>query len=241
MYKNMSVYRILALIVAVIFAFSITASASTVNENLGVKNKYSFAQAKEYLVSFSDISINEDGGKVITYYSFADEENLNIIAQYISEHGLEKFQRDLDAALKRAISTEELNRTQKQVMRTTPTTKYAYVKGNGTHSVRSSASGLIKFNKVGAVEYLVELSYKAVVSGGKFVSKKNVSFDIPYISTGGTWGKVSLPGYIDDNSVGVTSNFEITKKLKVPIGIGEIVVRSETKADIFALITKFKK
>lgn len=235
--KNGS-YRILVLVVAFVLAFSVVSFASSADENSVVGDKLSLEQAKNYLTSYCETSINEDGKEIETKYDFDNEEDLNDVAAYIAEYGLDKFNSELDVALRNAVKQEETSMIQTRA--TTPSTGHAKIStSNGTHTAKILASGLVKFNKVGNVEYSIDMSYDVVVKSKKFKSINNMKFDIPYLSTGGSWGGLSLSPYVTDKSAGVTANYKITKKLNVPVGSIDVPLRSETKADLFALLASF--
>lgn len=121
---------------------------------------------------------------------------------------------------------------------TTPTVAYATVSGNGSHRVSEVASGFASFETLGTVEYIVELGYQVNVSNGAMTGISNISFNIPYISVGGTWGSISFPSYCYATNAGVTANYVITKTVNVPvIGDVSIGVKAENVNEIFSLLT----
>lgn len=78
-----------------------------------------------------------------------------------------------------------------------------------------------------------------MVKNGKFTSINNINFDIPYVSAGGSWGNLTLSHYVADKSAGVTANYKITKKIFAPIEDISVPVISETKGDLFALLSAY--
>ena len=166
------------------------------------------------------------------------EEDLEKVAMYLSEHGLAEFNATLEDELAKAVAKEP---TIIQSRSTNPSTGYATISGNGKHTVSKTALGHVDFEKVGATEYRLNLGYTVNVSNNKITSISSISFDIPYISpTGSSWGNVRLPSVVKTSMCSVTANYDITKKMSIPIGQGEITVRSETKNEIFGLITNLK-
>ena len=199
---------------------------------------YSVDEAKEYLESYCELNTNSEGIEYSTRYEFDSEEDLEKVAMYLSEHGLAEFNATLEDELAKAVAKEP---TIIQSRSTNPSTGYATISGNGKHTVSKTALGHVDFEKVGATEYRLNLGYTVNVSNNKITSISSISFDIPYISpTGSSWGNVRLPSVVKTSMCSVTANYDITKKMSIPIGQGEITVRSETKNEIFGLITNLK-
>ena len=224
--------RRVALIALTLIVSMLFASISYANEN--IKDYMSLSEAKEYLLSYEKVTIVE-GREIVTTYEFADEKSLDKAATYISENGLNAFNSMLDEGIRKQVATEQRNAP---ILRTTtPSTGHAQVsKNNGTYHVKSNASGLVSFDKLGTLEYSLMLGYDVTVKNKKFTAVNNIDFDIPYVSRGGSWGSLNLSSYTADTSAGVTANYKLTKKLTYE----GITIKSETKSDLFALLTTFK-
>ena len=217
---------ILALIISLLFASAAYANEST-------KNSMSLSEAKEYLRAYEEVTFVQ-GRKIITTYEFANEKALDEAASYISENGLTAFNSMLQEGISKQISKEQTNPPILRV--TTPSTGHAKVsKSNGTYYVHTQATGLVSFDKLGSLEYRLTLGYNVTVKNKKFTKVNDIKFDIPYVSAGGSWGSLNLSSYTDDTSAGVTANYKLTKKLTY----AGVTVKSETKSDLFALLTTF--
>lgn len=218
----------MALSFAMIFAISTAAFA--------VEQKMTIEESREYLQTYKVTRINTEGKKYTIQFAFTTEKDLEKAAAYIVENGLAAFNAALDIAVANSVKNEPQS-TLSQPRSTTPTVAHAYVSGNGDHYVSGEAYGLANFETLGQVEYLVNLGYRVTVSGGKFTNLTSISFDIPYLSTGGSWGSTSFPSYCDPGSCGVTANYTITKTIYAGIGDFSVPIKAETTREVFALLT----
>lgn len=209
-----------------VFASDTTNSSMTLNE------------AKEYLKTYKVTQKNSLGKDCTTQYTFKSEDDLNKVAAYIVENGLENFHNKLNLEVSKIVSKEPKS-TLPMPRTVSPITAYANISGNGNHDISKTAYGLASFKSLGTLEYSVKLGYRATVTNGKISSVSRISFDIPYISNpSGSWGKLYAPSYVSDKSCGVTANFVITKTLTVGIGGGGISIKEETDNEVFSITTK---
>ena len=214
--------------VVMILSLSITSFAS--------ESKMTVNEAKEYLQNYNVTKNNEFGKEYTTSYSFNSEEDLDKAACYIANHGLEAFEDALNSAISEVVANEPKSTT--PITRSTePATAYATVSGNGTHSVSASARGMASFDTLGYVEYKVILGYKVTVSNGEFTNLTNISFDIPSVSGGGSWGNARFPSHCTATNCGVSANYDIVKSVEVEVEDFSIVIKSETDNEVFSLLT----
>ena len=231
--KTKKVFSMLFAVMIIVSLVPMSASASLVEEKAAMQQyQCALEEAKEYLQDFCITEINE----FTTVYQFSTEHDLNEAAAYIAKYGLDQFNAAVDDAINEAVSKEppsELNKPRT----TTPTTVYKTISGNGTHNISAEAYGLASFPTLGTVEYLVEFGYRLTVSNGQITGMSNISFNIPYISTAGSWGGLSVPNYVFPSSAGATANYTITKTIEIPIGNFSFTIKSETDNEIFAILT----
>lgn len=221
-----------ALAMVMITGLSMTAFADS-------STTMTFDEAKEYLRTYNVTQTNSMGKEYTTQYIFKSEQDLNEAAEYIVDNGLDAFNAAITEAITDTVSKEP--QTTSSIARTTkPSTAYASVSGNGSHSVSTKAYGLASFDTLGTVEYSVELGYKVTVKNGKISNISSISFDIPYISAAGSWGKTSFQSYRKDSNCGVTANYVITKTVEIAVGRFSVEIKSETDNEVFALITNLK-
>lgn len=194
-------------------------------------------EAKEYLSNFYVEDVNEYGKVFSTQYIFKTEEDLEKAAEYIADYGLDKFNEDVESAIEREVAKEPK----------TPVTRSAYpasvtktVSGEGNHNVSELVAGLASFDTLGTVEYTVELGYRLTVQNNKFTQLTDISFDIPYISGGGSWGDITIPSYCNDKHAGATANYTVTKSVEISIGNFGFEIKSETDNEVFSLITNLQ-
>lgn len=199
-----------------------------------LETEMSIDEARGYLQSYHVTKQNSDGKEYSIEYIFNTEDDLEKAATFLSEKGLSAFNAAIEASIEEVVNEEDPIH---QPYSTDPSTGYATVSGDGKHYVSTQAYGLANFDSLGAVEYLVELGYSVTVSNGVFTDLDSISFDIPYISSTGSWGNVSLPFHCYDTSAGVTANYDITKSVELPVGDFSIVIKTETDSEIFALLT----
>lgn len=220
-----------------LFTFALSLALNTSIPVHAAEPQMTVEEAKQYLESYNVIRTNSDGDKYTTQYVFKSDEELEKIAAYIAENGLYKFNEELNSAIEDVVSQEPQTM---QTRTTTPSVKYVTVYGNGVHTVKADTYGLASFDTLGTVEYKAQLQYRVTASNGVFTGVSNPFFDIPYISTAGSWGKVSLPSYYSGVNAGVTANYTITKTISVPIGDMSFDIKSETDKEVFALSTTLK-
>lgn len=229
--KSKSMRKMLSfvLLLSMVFGFSVSTYAA--------EPQMTVEEARQYLKSYNVTKINSEGEEYSTQYIFKSDEDLEKAATYISENGLSKFNEELNSEIKEVVSKEP---EKMQARTTTPSVSYATVYGNGTHTVKATTQGLATFDTLGSVEYKATLQYRVTASNGVFTAVSNPTFDIPYISAGGSWGKVSLPSYYNGVNAGVTANYTITKTVSIPVGNFSVDVKSETDKEVFALSTTLK-
>lgn len=195
-----------------------------------------FDEAKNYLLNYSITETDSDGDECTTYYVFDSEDKLNNAANYIVENGLDAFNHVVNETINDVVSKEP----KIEARETDPAIAYETVSGDGTHYVSAEAYGYSSFPTLGAIQYIVELSYRATVKGGKFTSVSSASVDFPVIDVSGSYGKISLPSYCNNTSCGVTANYTITKSIDIPLGDGSFTIKSESDKENFALITNLR-
>lgn len=195
-----------------------------------------FDEAKNYLLNYSITETDSDGDECTTCYVFESEDKLNNAANYIVENGLDAFNHVVNETINDVVSKEP----KIEARETDPAIVYETVSGDGTHYVSAEAYGYSSFPTLGAIQYIVELSYRATVKGGKFTSVSSASVDFPVIDVSGSYGKISLPSYCNNTSCGVTANYTITKSIDIPLGDGSFTIKSESDKENFALITNLR-
>lgn len=240
MFKKSKFYGVLGFLLIVALTFNTTVSAQSPNKNtLDGTNEQASVDAKEYLTTYRKVDVNEFGNEFTTEYQFNTSQDLDGATSYITKYGLDAFDEAVRIAIEEALHEEE--QLELIMPRTTyPTTAYATISGNGTHTVSAETYGLASFDTLGTVEYSAILSYKVPVSNGKITGLSSISFDIPHISAAGSWGNLSLPSYNTSTHVGVTANYTITKTVEISIGDFEFVIKSETDNEVFALLTNLE-
>lgn len=239
MFKKDKFYRFLGLVLVIALTLSTTAFAQSKENTLMTAHQQALADAKEYLMTYSKVEVNELGNEFTTEYQFKTSQDLDAATIYIAEYGLDAFNKAVETAIEEVVSKER--QSELIVPRTTdPTTAYATISGNGTHTVSAETYGLASFDTLGTVEYLANLSYRVVVSDGEITGLSSISFDIPYISAAGSWSNLSLPFHNTATNAGVTANYTITKTIEISIGDFGFEIKSETNNEIFALLTSLE-
>ena len=66
---------------------------------------------------------------------------------------------------------------------------------------------------------------------------KAISFDIPSVSGGGSWGNARFPSHCTATNCGVSANYDIVKSVEVGVEDFSIVIKSETDNEVFSLLT----
>ena len=193
--------------------------------------------AKEYLKNYSVTRENQLGKEYTTQYVFDSEEDLNRAAAYIAENGLDKFNFAVEEAIDEVVRNESME-TIPQMRTANPSAIEETVSGTGNQYVAAEAYGLASFDTLGTVEYSVVLSYRITISNEVFTGINNISFDIPSISTAGSWGNVSFSSYCIDKHCGVTASYLITKSIEIGFGDFSFEVKSETDSEIFSLLAR---
>ena len=204
------------------------------NPKIAKASDLSLEEARDYLTSYSDVSTNVKGQEVFAEYSFASDEDLNAVAEFVSENGIEA----LNAAIDDAVQKDEMILAPFKLERTvSPSDVTKYISGNGTHNVSGQSYGLADFGKYGTGEYRVVLGYRVVVSGGQMTSIDSTSFDIPSITRSCTWGNLRLPNYVRASVCGATANYDVTKTIEIPIGDASFELKSIVDNEIFTVTT----
>ena len=199
-----------------------------------------FAEAKDYLQNYEETAVNEEGKTYTIHYQFDTEEDLNKMASYITKYGLEAFNQKIDAQVSKHGGTVDSKSTEPKTAN--PPIINKIVRGNGTHTVKGEVYGLARFKSLGKIEYTAKLSYKAVVKNGKITNINDISFDIPYISNTGSWGKVKFTKIVN-NSIIATGKVEYTiyKTLSVSVGGGSANLKTEECVESFSIVTTVGK
>lgn len=198
----------------------------------------SIEEAQEYLLSYCYVGLNQEGEEYTVTYEFDSTEDLNIVAEYIVENGVD----NLDALITAAVEQDNQNSSGIAIpMTPTYSTMYRTIStSDGTKTVSGNTYGLCDFGNYGAVEYMAYLSYKIKVTGGVMEQVTGISFNIPSISTGGGYSNLSFPSYCTGTQAGVTANYHITKTVSIPIGDGGFNLVSESDTENFAVLTSFE-
>lgn len=194
-------------------------------------------EAKKYLSNYFVEDVNEYGKVFSTQYIFKTEEDLEKAAEYIVDYGLDKFNEDVESAVKSEVAKEKKTPVAKSA---NPPSVTKTVSGEGNHNVSELVAGLASFDTLGTVEYTVELGYRVTVQNNKFTQLTNISFDVPYISGGGSWGDITIPSYCEDKYAGATANYTITKSVEISVGNFDFEIKSETDNEVFSLITNLQ-
>ena len=226
----MKKFSLLTFILSLVMVFNVTAFASST---------MTFEQAKEYLQNYHETRENDFGEIYTVQYIFDSEEDLNKAAIFIVENGLDEFNNALDKEIAEYVKNEETS-TLVQPRTAFPSNSYETVSGDGTHQVEVVAGGLASFDTLGTLDYRVELGYRVTVRNGKFVSISSISFDVPYVGQGGSWGELSLPSYCTDYNCGVTANYVISKSVDLGIGDFGITIKTETDKEYLSLETSIE-
>ncbi len=199
----------------------------------------SLEETKAYLKNYCEVRTNQVGKEYRVSYIFSTEQDLELAAQFVMENGLEAFNDAVKARVDELASEEKIH-PDVSLRSANPSSVHKTVSGNGNHRVSGRAPGIAHFGSLPGCEYMVELSYTATVSGGKFTNVSNISFDVPVIGASSEWGRLSFPSYCYDTSCGVTANFRITKTVSVPIGNFSFDIKAETSEEVFAVLTSLQ-
>lgn len=98
------------------------------NPKIAKASDLSLEEARDYLTSYSDVSTNVKGQEVFTEYSFASDEDLNAVAEFVSENGIEA----LNAAIDDAVQKDEMILAPFKLERTvSPSDVTKYISGTG--------------------------------------------------------------------------------------------------------------
>lgn len=168
--------KLISMLLTLSLVFGLSASA------FAAEGKMTVEEAEKYLLDFVKEEVNEDGKIITTTYEFESDKDLQEVATFIAENGAKAFQQKIDEN----ISLKDVDDSDNGQFRRLPSSPIISktVKGDGTHTVKCEMSGLVKFNKVGNVEYLAKLSCKVDVKKGNVIAINSTSFDMPYVSTG---------------------------------------------------------
>lgn len=213
----------LGLALAVMFVFSTSVFA--------IDSHMTVDEAKEYLQNYYEVKKTVDGKEYSIEYVFDSNEDLERVAKFLSENGLDAFNAKLDEKIQQIVSMES---TIPAPQSTSPSTVYRTVSGEGRHAVEAETYGLASFDTLGTAEYRVKLGYQLTVTNGSFTDLTNIAFDIPTISAASSFGNIRVVDYCNATSAGVTANFDITKTLTIDPGFD---VKAETDNEVFALLT----
>ncbi len=231
-------HRLFGVTLVFALAFCTTSFAEPL-DTLMIDNQQTLEDAKNYLINYSKVGINEFGKEFTTEYHFNTSQDLDAAAEYIVEYGLDAFNGMVENKVEEIVSQECQSKLITPYT-TNPSTIRRIISGNGYHDISGETAGLASFDTLGTVEYMVSLSYRVNVKNNKITELKSISFDIPYISAAGSWGGLALPFHVTDTAAGVTANYTITKTLSIPIGNFEFEIKSETDNEIFALQTRLE-
>lgn len=221
-------YRVVVIVMIFVLIFSASAFAAT--------PEISIEEAKAYLTNYSEEKMNEYGEPYTLSYEFKDEEDLEMLANYIVANGVDGFNAMIEEELQK-VAEKEPQQTSPPKRIASPSVIHKSISGDGRHVVSATTSGLVSFDKCGSVEYRVELRYTVTVKNGEFVSLTTPSFRTAYISpTSATIDDVSLPNHCKPKEAGVTANYTVTGRIELQTPAGSITLVSENKRDIFALI-----
>lgn len=226
------------MVLIITLSLSTTAAAKSPEEQATTQEyKQGFEEAKEYLKSLCEVKTNEFGKEFTTVYQFETEYDLNEAATYIVENGLDEFNKAVDAAVEKFVSSEpkpELISPKS----TTPTVVYETISGDGSHVVSGEAYGLASFESLGGLEYSVCLSYTVTVSNGEITGLSSINFDIDWMGfPSGGWEGLSIPFYTTSTHAGATANYTITKSVSIAIGDFEFIIVTESDNEIFSILT----
>ena len=199
----------------------------------------SLEEAKTYLKNYCEVRTNQVGKEYRLSYIFSTEQDLELAAQFVAENGLKAFNDAVKARIDELTSEEKIH-SGVSLRSAEPSAVHKTVSGNGNHRVSGRASGEAHFGSLPGCAYMVELSYTATVSGGKFTNVSDISFDVPIIGASCTWGRISFPTYCYDTSCGVTANFRITKTISVSVGNFSVDIKAETSEEVFAVLTSLQ-
>lgn len=203
----------------------------------GDERQQKIADAKEYLTNYKKLDINEFGKEFTTEYYFQTNQDLDAAAIYIADYGLSAFNEAVEAAIRETVSQEPKLKIPRV---TDPLIVYETVSGDGNHDVSAEAYGLASFKTLGTVEYIVELGYRINVQNGQFTRLTSSRFDIPHISSAGSWGNIRMPSHCTSTNAGITANYTITKTVEISVGDFGFDIKSETANETFSLLTSLK-
>lgn len=121
---------------------------------------------------------------------------------------------------------------------TQPSTVRRTIKGDGKHTVSARTYGLVEFDKCGNYEYEIELGYTITVKNGKMTQLNDISFINPYIfPKDGKIDNERFPSHCEDTHAGVAANYTVTGYIYLNTPAGDIALKSESKTNIFTLLT----
>lgn len=227
MAKKEKVFKIVGITLMFVLIFCTSTLATSF---AGSEKEFTFDEAKAYLLTYNDTSLNDSGKEVRTKYEFSSSEKLDSAARYISENGLSAFNEKVEKGIENYLQSEE-----KPIARpreTSPMSIQKVIKGNGTHSISGTTHGLAKFKTLGTGEYTAKLSYSVVVSKGKITRlSSDPTLTITLLSGGLSKGDVTIRQVIDPYTASITAKFEIVKS----VNLGWIQVKSETDVDVFGV------
>lgn len=223
------------LVLSMVFGMSTSAFAMAHEENgVETEREYTLAEAKEYLLNYCKIETNEFGKELKTTYEFDSDADLERAAAYIVDYGLDAFNKKLEADIKEYVKKEEQIIMPRE---TSPMSINKTISGNGTHAISGETYGLASFKTLGTVEYRAIIKYSVVVKNGKIVRfGTSPTFDIPTISGGGSWGKVTIKQDLKDYTANAAASYVITKSVKIK----GVTVKSETDTEVFGVAALLK-
>lgn len=193
----------------------------------------SLDEAKSYLTSYRATELNDFGEPFTVSYRFKNEEQLDEAARYLSQYGVDAFNKLIDEKVAQKTEHDTRAITPYSVK---PFTVYRTVSSNGTHRLSGTGDGTSNFGKYGSITFTANIGFSVVVSGGKISSCHSPWFKLSYLSSGAQMvPEVALPTSCNPGSgASVTANFKIERV--VGVDVLEVVVG--TSYEVFCLIAQ---
>ena len=219
--------RLILMAVMMVMLLPVTSLASSI----------SHADARDYLVNYRETVINENGEEITRRYSFNSDEDIDILADYIVDHGFDAFNEAIETAINIKNAETQSSLPVVEPRSVNPLTIYKTISGNGRHDISDEAGGITEFDKLSDEEYIAVLEYRLDVENGKIVELSDISFDVTDLSYECSYTNTSFPSYFNDNNAGVTANFTIVKTVQITIDpLLPPVVLIEEDPESFAIL-----
>jgi len=162
------------------------------------KEDFNLEDIQVYLNGEDRIEINMD---------VLDDEGEKKVKAYISEMGIEKFEKMLKEEFR--IKEEKETLISDSIFNLAE--KMSASVSDGTYSKKAEKGKTIYFEKGNSVEYISIVGITVNVKSNKITSVKETSFNVESMSSGGSYGNIRIPSYIspDGDHAGATANYDV--------------------------------